>query len=386
MKISRTAAQKLGLALVLILAISSCRADAGGTPVATSPEMRIPTLTPQLAVVEATQTNETGGQQTATPGSEGPAAPQPTTPAVGAATTYVVKEGDTLGAIALEFDLTVEELVKANDLESADFIRVGQTLTIPTGLVALATLAPTPTATESAPADAATPVAENTPDPGAIPTLPPVEAGLITNGDRAKPYVALTFDACQTASNPAGYDAALINALIEKRAPATLFLGGLWMQSHPTQTQMLATNELFELGNHSWSHLDFAEIDVATMEDEILLTQEIMHDLVGRQPTLFRLPFGTYTDEALDVIAQHGLLTIQWDVVTGDPDPNISAASIVQTVTREAQNGSIVIMHMNTRGWHTAEALPDLIDGLRQQGFRLVTVSQILGLEPVPAP
>jgi peptidoglycan/xylan/chitin deacetylase (PgdA/CDA1 family) len=43
-------------------------------------------------------------------------------------------------------------------------------------------------------------------------------------------------------------------------------------------------------------------------------------------------------------------------------------------------------MHMNTHGWHTAEALPPLIQRLRDQGYTFVTVSQLLGLAPLPTP
>ena len=246
------------------------------------------------------------------------------------------------------------------------------------------TQVPTPTAAASpvipTPVPTATPVSEAV--PSAAPRLPPVEETFITHGDCTLPRIALTFDACQTTDRPAGYDAAIIDVLTETETPATLFLGGLWMQSHPTQTQALAASPLFELGNHSWSHPNFAEISPAEMSAEILRTQDIMHELTGRQTGLFRLPFGTYTEEALAVIAEHGLRTIQWDVVSGDPDPNISADDIVRAVTSQARNGSIVIMHMNTRGWNTAEALPRLIDGLAARGFEFVTVSELLGLEP----
>jgi len=211
-----------------------------------------------------------------------------------------------------------------------------------------------------------------------LPTLVPIEPNLITHGNRSQPMVALTFDACQRADDLAGYDAAIIKTLTETQTSATIFLGGLWMQSHPTETRLLASIPLFELGNHSWSHQDFAVISKEEMVQEITKTQEIMYSLTEQRPTLFRLPFGTYTDEALQVIAQQGLKTIQWDLVTGDPDPNISAEAIIREVTDKAKNGSIVIMHVNGRGWHTAEALPRVIENLRAKGFKLVTVSRLL--------
>jgi peptidoglycan/xylan/chitin deacetylase (PgdA/CDA1 family) len=53
-------------------------------------------------------------------------------------------------------------------------------------------------------------------------------------------------------------------------------------------------------------------------------------------------------------------------------------------VKDRVQNGSIILMHANGRGWHTAEALPDIIEYLRGEGYCLVTVSQLLELEPPP--
>jgi peptidoglycan/xylan/chitin deacetylase (PgdA/CDA1 family) len=276
--------------------------------------------------------------------------------------THVVQEGDTLFGIALEYGTTAEAIATANDLTS-EIIYIGQELTIPlVGPMAPSTVS------------------------GAAPRLPPVEPVFITQGDRSLPYIALTFDACQAPGKAAGYDEAIINTLSETGTSATLFLGGLWMQSHLIETQLLAANPLFELGNHSWSHPDFAEISTEEMSAEILRTQDKMYELTGRQPTLFRLPFGTYTDEALAIIAQHGLRTIQWDVVTGDPDPNISAEDILNTISTQVQNGSIVITHMNAWGWHTAEALPAVIEQLSAQGYTFVTVSQLLGLAPPPSP
>jgi len=219
--------------------------------------------------------------------------------------------------------------------------------------------------------------------PRVAPDLPPIEPALITHGDRSTPYVALTFDACQTTGQPAGYDEAIIRVLDGTNTPATLFLGGLWMQSHPTQTRALAANPLFELGNHSWTHPDFAEIAPEQMSVEILRTQDIMYNLTGQQPRLFRFPFDTYSDEALAAVGQHGLRAVQGDVITGDADPHLSTRDIIDVVTTQTQNGSIIVMHMNERGWHTAEALPVVIQRLRAQGYTFVTVSQLLGLAPL---
>jgi peptidoglycan/xylan/chitin deacetylase (PgdA/CDA1 family) len=278
-----------------------------------------------------------------------------------------VQPGDTLWAISKRYGVSLEAIMKANELKDSEFILVGQELVIP---LVTPVVSPSPTLTPSTQPVQATKVP--------IPTSPPVEAELIRHGDRSNPLIALTFDACQREGEVTGYDVAIIRILTETQTAATLFLGGLWMQSHPEETKLLADVPFFELGNHSWSHKDFSAIPVEVMMEEITRTQEIMYQLTGQQPTLFRFPYGTYTDEALRVVAQLGLKAIQWDVVTGDPDPKVSAEDIIREVMAKAQNGSIVIMHMNARGWHTAEALPTLIEKLSEKGFKFVTVSQLL--------
>jgi peptidoglycan/xylan/chitin deacetylase (PgdA/CDA1 family) len=152
------------------------------------------------------------------------------------------------------------------------------------------------------------------------------------------------------------------------------------MQQHPAQTRILAANPLFELANHSWSHPDFTGLSLQEIDTEIRRTQELMATLTGRQASLFRFPFDVTNDEALAAVEQYGLRAISGDVVSGDPDPNVSAQDIVQTIKSQTGNGSVVIMHMNTLGWHTAEALPAVINQLRDRGYTFVTVSQLLVL------
>lgn len=244
-----------------------------------------------------------------------------------------------------------------------------------------ATLSPTETIT---PTPAPTGTATSTPNPNIAPTLVPIAVNFVTSGSREKAYVALTFDLCQIPEYPASFTSQIPETLQHYNVPATFFLGGDWMRTHPNETLLLAANPRFELGNHSWSHPDFRTLGDAEIGEEIVKAQDMLYKLTGRESHLFRLPYGYASDAALSVIAAHGLTTIQWDTETGDPDPNLQAEDIQRAVREGAQNGSIVIMHANGRGWHTAEALPGIIEYLQSKGYTLVTVSQLLGLEPMP--
>jgi peptidoglycan-N-acetylglucosamine deacetylase len=255
----------------------------------------------------------------------------------------------------------------------------------------------TPTVTETVPATVTptvtlTPTVTDTPTitptptlgSGHAPTLPPLKTNFTRHGPRDKPLVALTFDLCQKPELPSWFDQTIYDALVETNTRATFFMGGDWMRTHIAETRLLAANPLFELGNHSYSHPDLPDLNADQISREVLKTQDMLYWITGRQPRIFRLPAGLYNQLVLDTIALRGLYVIQWDADTADPVPDNTADNILRLVKERVQNGSIVLMHANGRGWHTGEALPGMITWLREQGYCLVTVPQLIGLDPVP--
>ena len=219
---------------------------------------------------------------------------------------------------------------------------------------------------------ASTPVEFLAPPPAAA-----VRPQVVFHGDRGRKEVALTFDACAT-RGPSGYDEALIRVLIETRTPATLFLGGKWMLEHAQPTRRLAAADIFELANHSFLHPHMTRISDEQAHRELAWTQIVMYSLTGRLAALYRPPFGEHDERIARIAAKLGLTTVQFDLASGDPDPTASKERLVRSVRERAANGSIVVMHMNGRGWNTAQALPEIIAELHQKGFRFVTVGEML--------
>ena len=99
----------------------------------------------------------------------------------------------------------------------------------------------------------------------------------------------------------------------------------------------------------------------------------------GVAALLFRPPFGEYdarTESLLDTLGLRGVL---WSVVSGDPDPNLTAAQIVERVTQQVRPGSIVVFHANGRGRHTREVLQILLERtLPGKRLRAMTVTELL--------
>jgi peptidoglycan/xylan/chitin deacetylase (PgdA/CDA1 family) len=201
---------------------------------------------------------------------------------------------------------------------------------------------------------------------------------VIEHGNRDSRKIALTFDACPT-TLPDEYDEKVIDVLLREKTPATLFLSGRWVEKNPEKVKFLAAQPQFEIANHAFWHPHLLEKDDDRILRELKRTQAIIKKMTGGTPRYFRPPYGE-VDERVAAIAQKaGLTTIQYDIASGDPDAGLSPQRIIKGILGAARGGNIIVFHMNRKGVHTAEVLPDIIDGLRKKGFTLVTVGELLG-------
>ncbi|HUJ27487.1 MAG TPA: polysaccharide deacetylase family protein [Myxococcales bacterium] len=230
-------------------------------------------------------------------------------------------------------------------------------------------------ASQEPPLQSATPRA-----PLVLQPLPPITAvspEVISRPESAVKRVALTFDACSTLDR-SFYDDRVTRVLVQTKTPATLFISGRWAETHLRLMRVLSENPLFEIANHSYIHPHMTEMPPERQREELLWTQQILLSLTGKLPRFFRPPYGEYDAEVTQIAAANGLRTVEYDFPSGDPDKHIGKERLIAWVLAKARPGSIVVMHMNRHGWHTAEALPDIIAGLRQRGFVLSQVGEMV--------
>lgn len=205
----------------------------------------------------------------------------------------------------------------------------------------------------------------------------PAESLIIEHGPRNVPKIALTFDACPT-GRPDEYDEKVIDVLTKEKVPATLFMSGRWVEKNAEKAKLLAAQSQFEIAAHTYYHPHLMEKSDDRIIRECKRTQAIIKRTTGITPKYYRPPFGEVNERVAKLAAEAGLATIQYDIASGDPDAKLSVRKLVRGVLENAKNGSIVVFHMNRNGVHTAEALPDIIKGLRDKGFELVTVGELL--------
>ena len=104
-------------------------------------------------------------------------------------------------------------------------------------------------------------------------------------------------------------------------------------------------------------------------------SSKIIESVTGKKPDLFRAPFGDYNDALIETAEEMGLYTIQWDVDSLDWK-GLKSGEMAARVINKTQNGSIILMHND--GEHTVEALPLIIEGLKNKGFTFVTIGELI--------
>ncbi len=222
-------------------------------------------------------------------------------------------------------------------------------------------------------------------------TIPPV----ISHGPATGRRIALTFDSNMTdrmlgklnRDPRISYaNTHVLDELDRAHAPATFFLASLWVQRYPAVTRRIAADPLFEIASHSYAHhgftrtcYDLGSLPESQMAADVERSFDVLKPYGGRQTRYFRFPGGCYDQAALRAIAPAGCTVIQYSDVAGDPF-NHDVRSIERNVLSKAAPGGIVVMHITeANAPETHKALPAIIAGLRQRGYQLVTLSDLLG-------
>ncbi|WP_328452418.1 polysaccharide deacetylase family protein [Amycolatopsis sp. NBC_00438] len=199
---------------------------------------------------------------------------------------------------------------------------------------------------------------------------------LVDRVDPTEKVVALTFD---DGPDPAGTHT-ILDTLKSRQVAATFFLIGREIAEHPDLAHDIAAAG-HELGNHSFSHDRMIGVTPAWVADEVEATDALIRTTGYSGDILFRPPNGKKLFALPHYLAEHGRTTITCDVEpdsAGLPD----TATITATTLAQVRPGSIVLLHaMYASREQTRQAIGPILDGLKQRGFRFVTVSQLLAAQ-----
>jgi peptidoglycan/xylan/chitin deacetylase (PgdA/CDA1 family) len=213
----------------------------------------------------------------------------------------------------------------------------------------------------------------------------PNASGLVVQRFAAAPSrgIVLTFD---DGPDPI-WTPALLDVLAAERVPAAFFVVGRRASQHPAIIQR-AAREGYLIANHSTTHPHLTSLSPTDLDTEVLATQRVIANILGREPTLFRSPFSTspnITDpsvaRALARVTELGLTIVGADAGVEDYTPGIPPETLVEQIFLQLGEPGpwIVVLHDGggdrTR---TIQAVRHLIPEARRRGFEFISLQQFL--------
>lgn len=194
---------------------------------------------------------------------------------------------------------------------------------------------------------------------------------VLSNGryiDTTKPMVALTWDDGPKPS----VGNHLMDLLEANNGRGTFFIVGERIDQSVDEVKRMAADG-HEIGNHSWDHDEkLSKRGSDYIRNEFDKTNQKVAEVTGITPALIRLPGGIVSDDVRNTVTQP---MIYWSVDTLDWKTR-NAQSTIDAVQSSIKDGDIVLMHELYDA--TSQACDTLIPWLNQQGYQLVTVSELI--------
>jgi len=201
----------------------------------------------------------------------------------------------------------------------------------------------------------------------------------IASGDSKEKKVALTFD-----DGPDDvFTPQILDILKAKNVKATFFVIGKRVKGYPEVMKRIA-DECHLAGNHTWSHPNIMKISLEDAKQEILKTEKLLEEYYKNSSDrikIFRSPYGSIDPERVEFFSDLGYKIISWNVDSLDWK-GLSADEVKTNVLENVTKGSIILQHSaggegeDLSG--SVEALPEIIDVLKEEGFEFVTIDEIL--------
>ena len=193
-------------------------------------------------------------------------------------------------------------------------------------------------------------------------------AVLIGRGAPDRRRVALTFD-----DGPGAMTEAYLDALEAAGARATFFVVGETCAQHRSALRAIVARG-HEVAGHGYTHRPFPSLPAAELRDELERTSGLLPP--ARYRALVRPPGGRVSPGSVARCARAGYTTVLWSVDSDDCRSDSPAQLIANLAPGRLSPGDIILLHEG-QPW-TLEALPPVLHALREAGYQMVTVSELV--------
>ncbi len=189
---------------------------------------------------------------------------------------------------------------------------------------------------------------------------------------------ALTFDISWGDDNAAP----VLDILKQAGVKATFFLSGPWAKTHPDLVRRIV-NEGHEVGSHGNRHIDLNTLGKQEIKDEIMQAHQDLKAVTGKDCNLIRTPNGSYDNKVIQAVTEVGYRAIQWSTDSLDwkrPGPDAVIKNVLNghRPGQGVKPGAIILFHASNSAPDTVPALPTVLKKLKEQGYTLLPVGELL--------
>jgi peptidoglycan-N-acetylglucosamine deacetylase len=199
-----------------------------------------------------------------------------------------------------------------------------------------------------------------------------IEYAKLTKGEKV---IALTFD-----DGPWGESTAEVLDILKKNnVKATFFVVGQMLKNYPDLGKRIVADG-HVIGNHTWHHW-YHYFNPQAAAFEIDNTTDLIYKITGAKTTLFRPPGGMLHNGLVAYAKSRNYTVVMWSADSIDYS-RPAVPKLIKNVMKDSKPGGIVLMHDGGGNRSkTVEALPQLISNFKKQGYRFVTVPELLEIE-----
>lgn len=199
---------------------------------------------------------------------------------------------------------------------------------------------------------------------------------LVSQVNTQEKIIALTYDDGPDPVNTP----AVLDALKKHNAHATFFVLGKRVTANPEIIKRIKA-EGHELGSHGYTHPDYNKYKKSAIAADITQTSDVLRKITGSDPSWFRPPGGYLSYDMVDICRDQKLTIAYWTYQQDSKDwrNGVGAGQIAGHINRHLEPGQIIVLHDGApNGLQTARATDLMLDHLEKQGYRVVTMSELI--------
>jgi polysaccharide deacetylase family sporulation protein PdaB len=195
----------------------------------------------------------------------------------------------------------------------------------------------------------------------------------IYKAEKSKHEIALTFDISWGDENALPILDELKKNGIKN---ATFFLSASWAERHPQIVKRIKEDG-HEIGSMGYNYTDYTQLEDAKIRRDLMQAEKVFDTLGIKKVTLLRPPGGNFNPKVLKIADSLGYTVVHWSIDSKDwLNPGVRA--IVDNVVREMESGDIILLHASDSAKQTSKALSQIIQTMRQNGYRNVNISELI--------